>query len=68
MGKRSKVVSATALMLVGGLLVIARFVGGSDLQAAGLDQTGLDFSRYLIWGGAGALLISAVLFISASAE
>lgn len=68
MGKRTRVVGATALMLVGGLMVITSFVGGADLKAAGLDQTGLDIAKYLIWGGAGALLISAVLFISASAE
>lgn len=49
-------------------MVVTSFVGGSDLQAAGVNETGLDIAKYMIWGGAGALFISAILFISASAE
>jgi len=68
MGKRGRVVGATALMLVGALMVITSYIGGTDLKAAGVEQAGFDVARYLVWGGAGALLISALLFISASAE
>ena len=68
MGKRSRVISATALMVLGGFLVVTSFVGGSDLQAAGVNETGFDIAKYMIWGGAAALFISAILFISASAE
>ena len=55
-------------MLVGALAVITSYAGGTDLQAGGIEQLGFDVAKYLIWGGAGALLISALLFISASAE
>lgn len=68
MGKRTRVVGATVFMLVGALAVITSYAGGTDLQAGGIEQLGFDVAKYLIWGGAGALLISALLFISASAE
>lgn len=68
MGKRSKVITATALMTLGAFMVITAGVGGGDLQAASVDQTGLDIARYLVWAGAGSLLISAFLFISAGAD
>ena len=68
MGKKTRVVGATIFMLFGALAVITSYVGGADLQAVGIEQAGFDVAKYLIWGGAGALLISALLFISASAE
>lgn len=68
MNKRSRVVSATAFMVLGGFLMITSFVGGTDLKAAGVAEAGFDVSKVLIWGGVGALIISAFLFISASAE
>lgn len=68
MNKRTRVISATAFMVLGGLLMITSFVGGTDLKAAGVAETGFDVSKVLIWGGVGALVVSAFLFISASAE
>lgn len=55
-------------MVLGGFMVVTSFVGGTDLKAAGVAEAGFDVSRLLIWGGVGALVISAFLFISASAE
>lgn len=68
MNPRSKVIGATALMVIGGGLVVMSLVGGSELQASGVAETGFDLARLLIWGGVGALVISALMFISASAK
>ena len=68
MGRRTRVVGATSLMLVGALAIIASYVGGTDLKAVGVEQAGFDVAKYLIWGGAGLMMVSALLFISASAE
>lgn len=56
------------MMVIGGFLVVTSLIGGSDLQASGVAETGLNLGKIFIWGGAGALIISAFLFISASAE
>jgi hypothetical protein len=55
-------------MILGGFLVVTALIGGTDLKAGGLLETGFDLSKFLIFGGIGALVISAFLFISASAE
>lgn len=68
MSKRTRVVGATALMVLGGFMVVTSFIGGADLKAAGVAETGIDLGKIFIWGGAAALLVSAFLFISASAE
>lgn len=46
--------------------MIMGLIGGGNLQAAGIAETGFDLSKLLVWGGAAVLVISAVLFISAS--
>ncbi|QQG49966.1 MAG: hypothetical protein HZB70_00010 [Candidatus Berkelbacteria bacterium] len=66
MNKRTRVISATALAVVG----VAILAGGFNpsLNAAGIAESSFDLTKYLVWGGAGALGVSALLFISASAE
>lgn len=68
MSRRLKVISATALTLIGATLLIVPLLGGSQLEAAGLSATGVDIGRYLVWGGVIILVASALIFISASAE
>lgn len=68
MNKRSKVISAGALLVVGGFLTIVSLLGGSDLQATTVGATSFNWSGILIVAGIAALIISAFLFISAGAE
>lgn len=68
MTKQTRVVGASALLVLGGFLVITSLVGGSDLQAASIGSSGLDLSKILIWGGVAAIFLSSLLFISASAK
>jgi hypothetical protein len=69
MTKRSRVIMAVAVGIIGLSSVVAG-VGGNDpsLNAVGAAETGVDIVKFLVWGGIAALVISAVLFISASAE
>lgn len=69
MTKRSRVIMAVAVGIIGLSSVVAG-VGGNDpsLNAVGAAETGVDIVKFLVWGGIVALVISAVLFISASAE
>jgi hypothetical protein len=66
MTKRFRIMGASALAVIG----ISILVGGFNpsLNAAGVADTGIDLGRYLVWGGVGALVVSALLFLSASAE
>jgi len=66
MTKRLRVMSATALAVLGLAVVVGGF--NPSLDAAGVAQTGIDLTKYFIWGGVGALVASALLFLSASAE
>lgn len=68
MGKRTRVVIATLMLVLGGSVMSLGFIGGGTLQAAAIAETGFNWTRALIWGGAGGLLISAFMFLSASAE
>ncbi len=43
-------------------------LGGSSLHAQGIATTGFDWAKLIIWAGVGVLVISALMFISASAE
>ncbi len=66
MTKRFRIMGGAALAVIG----ISVLVGGFNpsLSAAGVNESGLSLSRYFIWGGIGALVISALLFLSASAD
>lgn len=55
-------------MVVGAGVVTVSLTGGATLEAAAIASTGFDIGRYLIWLGVGCLVVSAVLFISASAS
>jgi len=59
-------VLASLLMVVGTGVVTVSLTGGATLEAAAVASTGFDIGRYLIWLGTGCLVISAILFISAS--
>jgi hypothetical protein len=68
MHKRGRVAGATALAIIGVSLVVFGQLGGGQLEAASVAETGLNWVKILIWAGAGVLVISALMFISASAE
>jgi hypothetical protein len=68
MNRRGKIVGASVLAVIGVVLMATDFLGGSNLQAASVGSTGTDYAKLFIWIGVVALVISALLFISASAE
>lgn len=68
MQRRGKVVGASVLAVGGATLMSASLLGGSTLHAQGIATTGYDWGKLIIWLGVGFLVISALLFISASAE
>lgn len=68
MSKRTQVVLASASMVVGLAFFTITFVGGPDLKAASVGQAGIDLTKYFLWGGVGLLVISALLYIRASAD
>ena len=68
MSRKSRVISATVLGILGVAVIIMPIIGGNGLHAAGLQSTGYNISQYLVWGGVGILVLSALLFISASTD
>jgi len=68
MYKRGRIVGATALSILGVCAVAVGQLGGGQLEAAGVAETGLNWVKIMVWGGAGMLVVSALMFISASAE
>ena len=68
MTKRSQVVMASALLVVGISFFVINVAGGAPLSAASVGQAGIDLTKYFLWGGVGLLVISALLYIRASAE
>lgn len=68
MTKRTRVITATILTIIAITLLLMTTLGGADLKAAGVDEVGFDFSRFLVGGGVGLLVVSALLFVSSSAE
>ena len=68
MSKRTQVVLASALMVVGIGLFTVNFAGGPELTALSLEGTGFDLTKYFLWGGVGLLVVSALLYIRASAD
>lgn len=54
-------------MLVVGMGFFAINLAGG-LNAASFGQAGTDITKYFLWGGVGLLVISALLYIRASAE
>ena len=68
MHKRGRIIAATALSIIGVSFLAFSQLGGGQLEAASVAQTGFDWAKALVWGGAGVLVISALMFISASAE
>lgn len=68
MQRRGKIVGASVLAVAGATLVMVNLLGGSSLHAQGLATTGFDWAKLIIWAGVGVLVISALMFISASAE
>jgi nanoRNase/pAp phosphatase (c-di-AMP/oligoRNAs hydrolase) len=68
MGRRFKVVSATVLGIIGVAVIAVPLIGGGQLHAAGLQATGVDFSRILIWAGVVILGASSLLFVASNAD
>ena len=68
MGKRTRVITATIVGIIGIVTVALPAIGGNSLNAAGLQGTGFDISKYLVWGGIAILVFSALLFVSASSD
>lgn len=66
MNPRVKVIGATALMIVGIAVVAVGALGGSGLSAAGIGSASFDLTKILVWAGGITLLVSAILFVSAS--
>jgi len=68
MTKRSRVVGATIMTILGIAILSLPLVGGTELKAAGVDQVGYDFTKIFIWVGVGLLVLSALLFISTNTD
>ena len=68
MTKRSQVVMASALLVAGGGLAGVAAMGGTTLSAASVGQAGIDLTKYFLWGGVALLVVSALLYLRASAE
>lgn len=66
MTKRFRIMGAAALAVIGVSVLVGGF--NPSLNAAGVGEAGVDLSKYLVWGGVAALVASALLFLSASAE
>lgn len=66
MTKRFRIMGAAALAVIGVSVVVGGF--NPTLNASGVGEAGVDLSKYLVWGGVAALVASALLFLSASAE
>lgn len=66
MTKRFRIMGGAALAVVGLSVLVGGF--NPSLNAAGVGEAGIDLGRYLVWGGVAALVGSALLFLSASAE
>lgn len=60
--------AASVLAFIGAAAMGTSLLGGTTLQAAAVGTTGHDYSKIFIWAGVGFLVVSALLFISASAE
>ncbi len=59
---------ASALAVAGLGFIGANIGGGVFLSAASFGQAGTDLTKYLLWGGAALLVVSALLYIRASAD
>lgn len=68
MTKRTQVVLASALLVAGMGFAGVAVMGGTTLSAASVGQAGIDLTKYFLWGGVGLLVISALLYLRASAE
>jgi len=65
MSRRSQVILASAITVVG----LAALIGSPVLNAAGVNgTTGTDYTKIFLWAGGILLVISAFLYIRASAE
>jgi len=69
MNRRSKVVTAGALTVIGVALLAGNLIGGDvQLQASAVGQLSLDSTKYFLWAGIGLIVVSALMFIGASSE
>jgi|GEM_PF-1816732 len=68
MNRQAQLISATVLVVVGAVSIAGGYLGGGQLSAASLSEQGFDLAKIFIWAGVGALVTSALLFISLSAK
>lgn len=67
MSKRIRVVTAVALAIIGAAILATTFAG--PLHASGVNEAvGFDLSKLFLWGGAGIVILSAVIFLSVSGD
>ena len=59
--------TASALMVIGLSFLAMNFVAPT-LNAVSIGPAGTDLTQYFLWGGVGLLVVSALLYIRASAE
>lgn len=69
MNRRTKVISASALTVLGIAVLSGQlFLGDAQLQAATVGQTSIDIAKYFLWAGVGLIVVSALMFIGASSD
>ncbi len=56
------------MTIMGVLSISLSAIGRTDLQAAGLNEVGYDFTKLFIGAGVGLLTLSALFFVSASGD
>ena len=68
--KRTRIVGASMLMVLGVAVMSAGLFGDANptLSAASVAETGINWTKVMVWVGAGSLFVSALMFVSASAE
>lgn len=68
MTKRSRIIIAVIIFLLGVTILLIPVIGSSDLKAGGISETGYDLSSILLWSGFGLLGLSALFFVLAGTE
>lgn len=68
MSKRSRIIGATIMTIMAVLSISLSAIGSTDLQAAGLNEVGYDFTKIFIGASVGLLTLSALFFVSASGD
>lgn len=65
MSRQVKIIFASLFIILGVILIATTVIGGGDLKAGSVENTGYDLSTILLWSGFGSVGISAFLFVLA---